>query len=42
MRDNTKLDIKDVRCEGVDWIDMAQDRDMWRDLVIEEVNLRDP
>jgi hypothetical protein len=27
---------------GVDWIDMAQDRDRWRALVSEVMNLRVP
>jgi hypothetical protein len=27
---------------GVDWIDMAQDRDQWRALVNTVLNLRDP
>jgi hypothetical protein len=27
---------------GVDWIDMAQDRDMWRALVSAVMNLRVP
>jgi hypothetical protein len=25
--DNIKMDLKEVGCEGVDWIDLAQDRD---------------
>jgi len=24
------MDIQDVRCDGMDWIDVAQDRDRWR------------
>ena len=31
--DNIKLDLQDVECGGVDWIDLAQDRDRWRGLV---------
>ena len=31
--DNTKMDIQDVGCGGMDWIDLAQDRDRWRVLV---------
>ena len=23
---NIKMDLQDVRCEGMDWIDVAQDR----------------
>jgi len=25
--DNIKMDLQEVGCEGVDWIDVAQDRD---------------
>jgi hypothetical protein len=31
--DNTKMDLQEVRCEGVEWIEVAQDRDRWRELV---------
>jgi hypothetical protein len=25
-----KMDVKEIRCGGVDWIAMAQGRDLWR------------
>jgi hypothetical protein len=25
-----KVDLKETGCDGVDWIDLAQDRDKWR------------
>jgi hypothetical protein len=28
--------------DGMDWIDLAQDRDQWRDLVRTVINLRVP
>jgi len=28
--DNIKLDIPEVICEGMDWIDLAHDMDRWR------------
>jgi hypothetical protein len=31
--DNIKIDLKDTGWDGVDWIDLAQDRDQWRALV---------
>jgi len=40
--DNIKLDIQEMGCEGMDWIDLAQDREMWRALVNAVMNLRVP
>ena len=39
---NIRLDLQEVRCEYTDWIGLAQDRDMWRKLVIAVMNLRVP
>jgi hypothetical protein len=36
------MDIREIRWEGVDWIDMAQDRIQWRALVNTVLNLRVP
>jgi hypothetical protein len=38
--DNIKIDIQEVGCEVMDWIDLAQDRDRWRTLVNAVMNRR--
>ena len=40
--DNIRMDLQDVRCEYMDWIGLAQDRDRWRTLVSAVMNLRVP
>jgi hypothetical protein len=40
--DNIKVDIKEVVWGGVDWIDLAQDKDRWRALANAVMNLRVP
>jgi hypothetical protein len=37
--DNIKMDLSEIRWDGVVWIDMAQDRDQWRALVNMVLNL---
>jgi hypothetical protein len=31
--DNIKMDLRDIGPGGMDWIDLAQDRDQWKALV---------
>ena len=38
-KDNVKMDLQEVGCEGVDWFVVAQDRDRWLVLVNVEMNL---
>jgi hypothetical protein len=40
--DNIKMDLREIGWDGVDWIDLAQDRDEWRALVNTVMNLRVP
>jgi hypothetical protein len=40
--DNIKVDIQEVECRGIDWIELAHDRDRWRALVIAVMNLGAP
>jgi hypothetical protein len=37
---NIKMNLREVGWGGVDWIDLAQDRDHWRALVNTLLNLR--
>jgi hypothetical protein len=37
--DNIKTDLQEVRCGGIDWIDLAQERDRWQSLVNVVMNL---
>jgi hypothetical protein len=40
--DNTEMDVSERGWGGMDWMDLAQDRDHWRALVNMVMNLRVP
>jgi hypothetical protein len=40
--DNIKIDLREIGWNGMDWIDLAQDRDQWRALVNTVMNLQVP
>jgi len=40
--DNIKMFLPEAGCGGMDWIEVAQDRDRWRAVVNTVMNLRVP
>jgi hypothetical protein len=39
---NIKMYLREIGCDSIEWIDLAQDRDQWRALVNAVMNLRVP
>jgi hypothetical protein len=42
MWENVRIDLREIGCDGKDWIDLAQERDQWRALVNTVMHLRVP
>jgi hypothetical protein len=40
--DNIEMDLREIEWDGVDWVDLAQNRDHWRALVNTMMTLRVP
>ena len=40
--DNIRMDLQEVGCRGMDWIELAKDRDRWRAVVNAVMSLRLP
>jgi hypothetical protein len=40
--DSIKMDLREIGWDGMDWIDLAQDRDQWRALLNTMMNFRAP
>jgi hypothetical protein len=40
--DNIKIDLREIKWDGMDWIDVPQYRDQWRALVNTVMNIRVP
>jgi hypothetical protein len=40
--DNIKMNLREIGWGGMDWIDLVQDRDKWRDLLNTVIHLRVP
>jgi hypothetical protein len=40
--DSVNMELGEIGCSGMDWIDYAQDRDQWRSLVTTVMNLQVP
>jgi len=42
LEDDIRMDLRQIRWEGVDWMHLAEDRDQWQGLVNMVVNLQVP
>jgi hypothetical protein len=42
LEDNIKMELQEVKCGVMDWIELAQDRDRWWAIVNVVMNLQVP
>jgi hypothetical protein len=42
LKDDNKIDLREIGWGGMDWSQLAQDKDQWRSLVNTVMNLRVP
>jgi hypothetical protein len=40
--EDIKMDLQEVKCRGMEWIELAQGRDRWRALMKTVMNIRVP
>jgi hypothetical protein len=40
--EDNKMYFKEIDYKGMDWVDLARDRDKWRDVVNKAMNIRVP
>jgi hypothetical protein len=40
--DNFKIDLREIEWDGMDWIDLTQNRNQWRAVVNTAMNFRVP
>jgi hypothetical protein len=40
--DNINIDLREIRWDGMDWMDLAEDRDQWKAFVNTVMNLLVP
>jgi hypothetical protein len=40
--DNIRMDLREIGWSGIDWIDLAQDKDQWKAVVNMVMNFRVP
>ena len=42
QENSIKMDLQEVGCEDMDWVELVQDQNRWQALVMEVMNLQVP